>query len=153
MAAGCWSMRPPGWSLILFFVFFWAHPFQVSVYVCECECCVLMMIFSYSLLVYFVCGGFVFVSCVPFLRLRHSRLFISNFISYEFVCFYRAALSPQKENKQESRNKKTRRGTNNKRPPHPARSSLKPAAHYPKGVGQQRKWFILPIMKVTTPPA
>lgn len=34
------------------------------------------------------CGCFVFGSC-PFLRLRHSRLFISNFISYEFVCFYR----------------------------------------------------------------
>lgn len=48
-----------------------------------------------SLLVYFVCGCFVFASCVPFLRLRHSRLFISNFISYEFVCFYRAAHLPQ----------------------------------------------------------
>lgn len=35
-----------------------------------------------------LCGCFVFGSC-PFLRLRHSRLFISNFISYEFVCFYR----------------------------------------------------------------
>lgn len=35
-----------------------------------------------------LCGCFVFASC-PFLRLRHSRLFISNFISYEFVCFYR----------------------------------------------------------------
>jgi len=40
--------------------------------------------FRFFFTLWLLCFG----SC-PFLRLRHSRLFISNFISYEFVCFYR----------------------------------------------------------------
>lgn len=53
-------------------------------------CPLIFLLLFYIFFFFFTlpCGCFVFGSC-PFLRLRHSRLFISNFISYEFVCFYR----------------------------------------------------------------
>lgn len=59
------------------------------IFLCVCCCC--CFIFSpFFCTLRLLCFG----SC-PFLRLRHSRLFISNFISYEFVCFYRKKKGPQ----------------------------------------------------------
>lgn len=49
---------------------------------------IIFLCFFFSFCFFFTLRLLCFGSC-PFLRLRHSRLFISNFISYEFVCFYR----------------------------------------------------------------
>lgn len=112
--AGCWSMRPPRWRRYSFTLFFPAR------WECVCVCvgCVcwwffhaLCWCFFCFFFFYLFAAALFFASCVPFLRLRHSRLFISNFISYEFVCFYRA---PQRSRAARA---------NNKGPPH---SSLKP---------------------------
>lgn len=59
-------------------------------FVIPLPCPLIFLLLFYIFFFFFtlLCGCFVFGPC-PFLRLRHSRLFISNFISYEFVCFYR----------------------------------------------------------------
>lgn len=59
----------------------------VELFIIFCDTPALPLDF-FAFVLYFLFFCFVFGPC-PFLRLRHSRLFISNFISYEFVCFYR----------------------------------------------------------------
>lgn len=98
-----------------------------------------------------------FGSC-PFLRLRHSRLFISNFISYEFVCFYRKPhrkAAAKYKNRQQNRPSPTRNPTPSPTPPTASLQLFSPKGYEAELLAvcysaAKWMWFIFSIMKVTT---